>query len=285
MQPIVYSSLDAGAPQLSLTAGVLNTVLKGCLVTGYGDKPAAGWEIAHEDMAKSELAIRSTNPQSIKSVLLLNDTNKRETSVTAYTGWDDVTKKGLNQYSVGVFKKAWYLNYNADWIVMATDRFFYLAISYGTGYESAHALAGFGDVISYKSGLEVSVMMAHKSGTGYGDADTGQEFVGTSLGVPASFASYSYPKRYRFLGDGSKSSDVYRSDLAVFCPHLLHISIDGFKQPLLRLPGLLMPFSEIKAPLAPSAYFYTYTSFATGDVIGINEVWSGCIWISTDDWG
>ena len=40
-----YSSEDAEAPQLGadLTGGV-KTVLKACLVTGYGTKPGAGWD-------------------------------------------------------------------------------------------------------------------------------------------------------------------------------------------------------------------------------------------------
>ena len=73
MQPIVYTSQDTDAPQLSSTAGALNTVIKGCLVTGYGVKPAAGWDIAHEDMATKKLALRSKNPKSIKSVYLFSD--------------------------------------------------------------------------------------------------------------------------------------------------------------------------------------------------------------------
>ena len=46
-----FSSTDAGAPQInynSRVAGDVKTVLKACLVTGYGDKSSAGWSIVNE---------------------------------------------------------------------------------------------------------------------------------------------------------------------------------------------------------------------------------------------
>lgn len=45
----VYSSLDTGAPVLSGNFYArLRTILKACLVDGYGSKPAAGWSIVHD---------------------------------------------------------------------------------------------------------------------------------------------------------------------------------------------------------------------------------------------
>lgn len=38
-----YSHLDAGAPQISNADGAIKTILKSCLVTGYGAKEGAGW--------------------------------------------------------------------------------------------------------------------------------------------------------------------------------------------------------------------------------------------------
>ena len=53
--PTVYHRDDAGAPALSYGAAsglgfaALKTILKACLVSGYGSKPAAGWELIAED--------------------------------------------------------------------------------------------------------------------------------------------------------------------------------------------------------------------------------------------
>lgn len=46
-----FSSTDAGAPQINYNArvaGDVKTVLKACLVTGYGDKASAGWSVLNE---------------------------------------------------------------------------------------------------------------------------------------------------------------------------------------------------------------------------------------------
>ena len=50
-KPIVYSWDDVGSPGRNLTGNKQNRIkqiLKACLVDGYGDKPAAGWEMVHE---------------------------------------------------------------------------------------------------------------------------------------------------------------------------------------------------------------------------------------------
>ena len=53
-KPIMYSSHDAGAPQVASVAvqnrhaQSLKNILVPALVTGYGDKPAAGWKLVHE---------------------------------------------------------------------------------------------------------------------------------------------------------------------------------------------------------------------------------------------
>ncbi len=44
-----YSHLDAGAPQLADADGVIKTILKACLVTGYGAKEGAGWTALFDD--------------------------------------------------------------------------------------------------------------------------------------------------------------------------------------------------------------------------------------------
>lgn len=49
--PIFYSSTDTGGPGRNLSGNAQNRlkqILKACLVDGYGDKPAAGWEMVHE---------------------------------------------------------------------------------------------------------------------------------------------------------------------------------------------------------------------------------------------
>ena len=44
----VYRSTDAGAPELKAEAGSLKTLLKTCLVSGYGGKQGLGWQMHNE---------------------------------------------------------------------------------------------------------------------------------------------------------------------------------------------------------------------------------------------
>lgn len=63
-----YSWQDAQAPQLSNADGVIKTILKACLVTGYGSKQGAGWTSLFEDAHRIVLRrpLRTGNPPDIK---------------------------------------------------------------------------------------------------------------------------------------------------------------------------------------------------------------------------
>lgn len=67
---------DEGAPQVELAAGSIKTILKACLVTGYGEgnkrKDGLGWEMAFEKA--QEACFRSTHPKATKWWLGVDDT-------------------------------------------------------------------------------------------------------------------------------------------------------------------------------------------------------------------
>lgn len=63
-----YSWKDTQAPQLSDVDGAVKTILKACLVTGYGSKAGAGWTSLFEDDYRIVLRrpLRTGNPPDIK---------------------------------------------------------------------------------------------------------------------------------------------------------------------------------------------------------------------------
>ena len=63
-----YSWKDTQAPQLTDADGVIKTILKACLVTGYGSKAGAGWTALFEDAYRIVLRrpLRTGNPPDIK---------------------------------------------------------------------------------------------------------------------------------------------------------------------------------------------------------------------------
>ena len=72
----VYRWDDEGAPQVESEAGSIKTILKACLVTGYGEgnkrKDGLGWEMAFEKT--QEACFRSTHPKATKWWLGVDDT-------------------------------------------------------------------------------------------------------------------------------------------------------------------------------------------------------------------
>ncbi|ULJ69290.1 hypothetical protein MIS45_11215 [Wielerella bovis] len=67
----LFSSKDTGAPKLTASAGSLKTLLKACLVSGYGDKQPLGWEMPFE---QGHVAVfRSKSPESNRHFLRVDN--------------------------------------------------------------------------------------------------------------------------------------------------------------------------------------------------------------------
>lgn len=279
MQPIIYSSLDAGAPQLSATAGALNTVLKGCLVTGYGDKLAAGWEVVHEDMATHKLVLRSSNVQKNTCVVELTNTNKSYASVTAYSDWDDLSSSGVAQFGTGYIVN----NYESPtprWAVIATDSFCYVYIQSHTG-TNTYVLSAFGTAISHNATNDIAILMA-ASNTVYSYSYFTPNTVKTNMG-DAKFPILPY-KHQNDYGFGDWAS-VATSGIAILSGYVLYVNA----KPLLSLPGALMPYAQI----ARWTWSSIDNNMATlvnqepflNDVVAFWVPYVGRFWIHTDDWG
>lgn len=282
MEPIIYSSQDADAPQLSLTAGALNTVLKGCLVTGYGDKPAAGWEIAHEDMAAHKLAIRSTSPKSIKSVLLLDDTATGYAAVTAYNDWDDALNKGIDKYADGFYRKAWNGNYSANWTVLATNSFFYLQVLLQG--ESYGVVTAFGDAITFDNTQDFSVLMSSSATTGYSSDQTGHKGVAVNTHATALFPLSPYAAFTEYWGDRSPSS-MGSSNIAMFTRCVLSVMRNNKQTPSLALPGMLLPYASVLYSRVDSNIRLLDVPFFSRPLVSLYQPWHGSAWVQVDDWG
>lgn len=134
----IYSSLDTGAPALSGDFYArLRTILKACLVDGYGSKPGAGWSVSHDvpggfSLSNGDGVINFVN-QAVYDVrvyimeavtdgttALAGGVNRRS------AGWYDgsaVTERG-NLYQA-------YLSVgsNPHWVVVADDKTCYWGAS------------------------------------------------------------------------------------------------------------------------------------------------------------
>lgn len=128
-----YSWQDDQAPQLSNVDGVIKTILKACLVNGYGSKAGAGWTALFEDAYRIVLRrpLRTGNPPDIK---IENGTTTGTTvrhRIVAQdnpTGLDDATElSSVALHARGVNGQEWHC--------FVTD--FAFVLCYQIGFSSA----------------------------------------------------------------------------------------------------------------------------------------------------
>ena len=155
----VYRSDDAGAPTLSGTAGHLINVLNGCLVTGYGTQPAAGWT---KPYTGTNLAVYRP-PSGNQFYLRVDDTNVTNPVFRGYRTMTGVSA-GAGLFPTAVQLSGGIRGVKAPassstvrpWIVVASPKAFYLWISWNAtdmGVLSTSVdMFFFGDIVSYLPG-------------------------------------------------------------------------------------------------------------------------------------
>lgn len=127
-----YSHLDAGAPQLADADGVIKTILKACLVTGYGAKEGAGWTSLFDDPFRIVLRrpLGTGNPPDIKieNGIINGTASHRIVSQDNPTGLDDATKLA----AVNLLARSKYTK--SDWHLVVSDFGFMLCYEMGEDY-------------------------------------------------------------------------------------------------------------------------------------------------------
>ena len=120
----LYLSSNKNAPTSSQVANSLGTILKACLVTGYGDKPPAGWILLFEDTAKNTKVFRSPASTERSFDVRVVDNGKSATVQVCFdmASIDDVSNLKLQcatpfKYNVAVP--------TGRWALIATNRGFW----------------------------------------------------------------------------------------------------------------------------------------------------------------
>ncbi len=127
-----YSWQDTGAPQLSNNDGVIKTILKACLVTGYGNKEGAAWQMPFEDDYRMvlKMPMRTGNPPDIRleNGIVNNVGSHRICGIAAATGLDDTPLT-----STPILTKDAHVG--QEWFVVASDFAFWFYARLGeNGY-------------------------------------------------------------------------------------------------------------------------------------------------------
>ena len=137
----VYRWDDEGAPQVESAAGSIKTILKACLVTGYGEgnkrKDGLGWEMAFEKA--QEACFRSTHPKATKWWLGVDDSKYGERAryvdlcgllepTSAKAGKVKQKVNNSSEFCNFIYKKDYNSRDKIQWVVVGNERAFTLII-------------------------------------------------------------------------------------------------------------------------------------------------------------
>lgn len=86
----VFSASDAGAPVLTANPGSLKTLLKACLVTGYGSQQGLGWQMAFESTDKNAAAFKSADPTASGFYFKIDNSATGSAKLSAYQTMTDI---------------------------------------------------------------------------------------------------------------------------------------------------------------------------------------------------
>ena len=137
----VYRWDDEGAPQVESAAGSIKTILKACLVTGYGEgnkrKDGLGWEMAFEKT--QEACFRSMHPKATKWWLGVDDSKYGERAryvdlcgllepTSAKAGKVKQKVNNSSEFCNFIYKKDYNSRDKIQWVVVGNERAFTLII-------------------------------------------------------------------------------------------------------------------------------------------------------------
>nr|DAM65776.1 MAG TPA: hypothetical protein [Caudoviricetes sp.] len=106
MTPVtLYQSTDTDAPQLANAQGSLKTLLKACLVTGYGDKQPLGWAMPFEEDNKA--VFKPTDPKSTQPCLLVDNSKPKFATLQPYQKMTAINQ-GTGFFGIGIASNANY---------------------------------------------------------------------------------------------------------------------------------------------------------------------------------
>lgn len=139
----IYTSEDDRAPELEHREGGFRTVLKACLVTGYGTKPPAGWTVQESGTASTFI------PQDVSTGCRYTVSNEDADVAKITAKYDDGTpfaEGWLNKKLIDVTKPN-------RWVCMADGKHCWLIVS-------VYQYNGYHDVVAYYFG-DVDTLDAH----------------------------------------------------------------------------------------------------------------------------
>lgn len=151
--PTLYKWDDAGAPQLTSQAQSLLTILRKCLVEGYGSKTGLGWSISFDDAPSLRTVYRNASGKGeirLAPASTPTGNSVRFAAASSFADIDTALAPGLSDLAITYWSG---YEYNR-WSIIGTSDAFYLLLWSSTLTESnsfaatRHQTYFFGNIIS-----------------------------------------------------------------------------------------------------------------------------------------
>lgn len=122
----IYRWDDGDAPQIGNTANSVITILKACLVTGYGSKQGAGWTMPFEDMTNGIKVFKPADSENKEFYLKVSNDDGSFMTPKIYFNMTAIDNGDLKLQTTHPMKY-FYVGVNTDkWVCIATNRSVYL---------------------------------------------------------------------------------------------------------------------------------------------------------------
>ncbi len=164
----VYRWDDANAPQKSEIKNSLITIIKACLVTGYGDKKGAGWSMPFEDNDEGIKVFRPAQGIEHDFYLKMSADDGTQTNAELLVNMTAIDNgDSLIAYdSPYKYAKS---SFTDRWVLIASDRSFWLFTEQKNGtYENVHRKGSFffcGDTAKSGAG-DRCILLDYTAGNG-----------------------------------------------------------------------------------------------------------------------
>ena len=293
----VYRWDDEGAPQVESAAGSIKTILKACLVTGYGEgnkrKDGLGWEMAFEKT--HEACFRSTHPKATKWWLGVDDSKYGERAryvdlcgllepTSAKAGKVKQKVNNSSEFCNFIYKKDYNSRDKIQWVVVGNERAFTLIILW-QDYCSFFILGNFASLavadaantlLGYVSDVDDNYI--YRDGTGVvlfvipmrdykGDIASVLKFTSKAY---ANYGSYPNPITGGFIAD-----DIYMNEIIGHNIYALRGLFPGFMK-----IGEIMPAADV----IPMGTVYDNLDDSEDRFMYINTIGGGSFLVNLTAW-
>ena len=293
----VYRWDDEGAPQVESAAGSIKTILKACLVTGYGEgnkrKDGLGWEMAFEKT--HEACFRSTHPKATKWWLGVDDSKYGERAryfdlcgllepTSAKAGKVKQKVNNSSEFCNFIYKKDYNSRDKIQWVVVGNERAFTLIILW-QDYCSFFIFGNFASLavadaantlLGYVSDVDDNYI--YRDGTGVvlfvipmrdykGDIASVLKFTSKAY---ANYGSYPNPITGGFIAD-----DIYMNEIIGHNIYALRGLFPGFMK-----IGEIMPAADV----IPMGTVYDNLDDSEDRFMYINTIGGGSFLVNLTAW-